>query len=146
MFYFDKNSPHVAYCDKRQEAHVLCDERIFTIYPDAVTDVCTLPFQSKNFSLVVFDPPHLIRAGKKSWLRKKYGVLSDDWRCFLQSGFEECWRVLKIGGTLIFKWNEDQISKKEVLALFSEKPLFGHTGHNSLTHWYVFFKTPKISV
>ena len=35
-------------------------------------------------------------------------------------------RVLKPGGVLIFKWNEDQIKVPQILALTPNKPLFGH--------------------
>jgi SAM-dependent methyltransferase len=44
----------------------------------------------------------------------------------LRLGFAECFRVLRPGGTLIFKWNETQVPLKEVLALTPHKPLFGH--------------------
>lgn len=76
--------------------------------------------------LVVFDPPHLHTAGQKSWLAAKYGKLGDNWRDDLRLGFAECFRVLRPGGTLIFKWNETQVPLKEVLALTPHKPLFGH--------------------
>lgn len=54
---------------------------------------------------------------------------------------DECWRVLKPGGTLIFKWAEDQVKLKEVLACFPQKPVFGHTTTKNLkTHWITFYK------
>jgi 23S rRNA G2069 N7-methylase RlmK/C1962 C5-methylase RlmI len=100
-----------------------------------------MPFDDELFNLVVFDPPHLIRAGKKSWLSAKYGKLSDSWQEDLRLGFAECFRVLKQGGTLIFKWNETQIKVREILSLTPNKPLLGHvSGRKGLTHWIVFFK------
>ena len=27
----------------------------------------------------MFDPPHLLKVGKNSWLAKKYGKLPEDW-------------------------------------------------------------------
>lgn len=39
-----------------------------------------MPFNDDQFNLVVFDPPHLIKAGKQSWLALKYGKLNEDWR------------------------------------------------------------------
>ena len=47
-------------------------------------------------------------------------------------------RVLKINGTLIFKWNEEQIKLKDVLDCFDKNPLFGNK--RSKTHWLVFIK------
>ncbi|ESK53842.1 hypothetical protein F990_03122 [Acinetobacter tjernbergiae DSM 14971 = CIP 107465] len=32
-----------------------------------------MPFNDGQFNLVVFDPPHLFKAGKKSWLALKQG-------------------------------------------------------------------------
>ena len=59
----------------------------------------------------------------------------------ISRGFAECFRVLKPGGVLIFKWNEDQIKVPEILALTPEKPLFGHpTGRHGRTHWFTFLK------
>jgi 23S rRNA G2069 N7-methylase RlmK/C1962 C5-methylase RlmI len=142
MFWFDKANPEVLYADIRDEEHVLCDGRNLAIRPDDVTDFRSLPYGDGVFNLVVFDPPHLRTAGKESWMAKKYGKLdADNWREDLASGFNECWRVLSEGGTLIFKWNETQIKLKEVLACFAEKPLFGHTTtHNLKTHWVTFYK------
>jgi hypothetical protein len=83
----------------------------------------------------------LKHAGEKSWLRAKYGVLGQDWRDELRMGFLECFRVLASDGVLIFKWAEDQVKLREVLALTPETPLFGHpTGRKGITHWMVFIK------
>ncbi|HIC7214891.1 TPA: SAM-dependent methyltransferase, partial [Burkholderia stabilis] len=98
-----------------------------------------------TFKLVVFDPPHLERAGPRSWLRAKYGALDGaTWRNDLRAGFAECFRVLEPAGVLIFKWNETQIPVREILALTDEKPLFGHqSGKRSATHWICFMKGAK---
>lgn len=42
------------------------------------------------------------------------------------------------GGTLIFKWNEEQIKLSEILKLFNEKPILGNK--RAKTHWLVFMK------
>ena len=69
-----------------------------------VADFRDMPFDDETFNLVVFDPPHLLWAGQKSFMRAQYGQLDLlTWRLDLQQGFEECFRVLKTGGTLIFK-------------------------------------------
>lgn len=43
------------------------------------------------------------------------------------------------GGTLIFKWNEDQIPVSEVLKLAPAKTLLGNRSGQK-THWIVFYK------
>lgn len=91
------------------------------------------------FNLVVFDPPHLLRAGETGWLFAKYGRLNDTWKEDLRQGFAECWRCLRNGGTLIFKWNEEQIPISEVLKLAPAKPLLGNRSGKK-THWIVFYK------
>ena len=139
MMWFDKQNQRALFGDVRSESHTLCDGRALEIKPDLVMDFTALPFDDETFRLVVFDPPHLIYAGEKSWLRKKYGSLNAQWRESLKKGFAECFRVLKPEGILIFKWNESQIKIKEVLALTDQKPLFGHpSGRKGLTHWYTF--------
>ncbi|WP_214085905.1 class I SAM-dependent methyltransferase [Photorhabdus heterorhabditis] len=141
MFYFDKSNPDVLFCDIRRESHILCDGRELNIEPDIVCDFRALPFASNSFNLVVFDPPHLCRAGENGWQRKKYGALNKTWRDDLTHGFREAFRVLKINGSLIFKWNETQIKTSEILALTDVKPVFGHlSGKQANTHWIVFYK------
>lgn len=145
MFWFDKQDDRVIFGDKRAESHILCDGRLLEIAPDVELDFTELPFLDDTYNLVVFDPPHLSVAGPKSWLAAKYGKLGDDWRNDLKAGFSECFRVLKPGGTLIFKWNETQIKVSEILALTTEKPLFGHiSGKRSNTHWISFLKPEKL--
>jgi len=141
MMWFDKTDSRAVFGDRRREQHTLCDGRTLRIEPDTLLDFRALPFADGSFHLVAFDPPHLRRAGPKSWLRAKYGVLGDDWRDDLRAGFAECFRVLADNGTLIFKWAEDQVKVREVLELTPHKPLFGHTsGRKGLTHWVVFMK------
>lgn len=105
MFWFDKNNPDVLFADVRKENHVLCDGRLLEINPDVISDFRKMDFADNSFQMVVFDPPHLHKLGKDSWMAKKYGVLFPTWENDIAAGFSECWRVLKVGGTLIFKWN-----------------------------------------
>ncbi len=115
--------------------------RTLRIEPDVLLDFRDLPYPEASFALVVFDPPHLERAGPRSWLAAKYGKLGDDWRDDLSRGLAECFRVLTPDGVLVFKWNETQVKAKEVLALTPVRPLVGHfTGHRTMTHWYIFIK------
>lgn len=142
MFWFDKENPNVVFGDIRSEEHILCDGRKLSINPDVELDFTNMhQFKDGQFQLVVFDPPHLDKLGKNSWMAKKYGVLGERWQDDIKAGFAECFRVLADGGILIFKWNETQIKTSEVLELTQEKPLFGHlSGKRSNTHWIAFMK------
>jgi SAM-dependent methyltransferase len=141
MFWFDKANPEAIFGDIREEQYALCDGRTISITPDSLMDFCALPFPDERFSLVVFDPPHLVKAGPQSWMAKKYGKLGKTWQEDLQQGFRECFRVLKVDGVLIFKWNETQIQLREILQLVGIPPLFGNkTPKNQKTHWLCFMK------
>lgn len=149
MMWFDKNHPDVIYGDKRNETITVADRshgrvdgtRTLIIEPDLQFDFRALPFDDNTFKLVAFDPPHLERAGPKSWMAAKYGKLSENWREDLRQGFKECFRVLMPEGVMVFKWNETHIKVKEVLSLTPEPPLFGQvSGRGGLTHWLVFMK------
>lgn len=145
MFWFDKDNENVLFADQRQETHILCDGRLLNIEPDIIIDFRDMPFEDEQFYHVVFDPPHLVKLGKSSWMAKKYGVLSDTWKDDIQKGFNECIRVLKPNGTLVFKWNENQIPISEILKLFSIKPLYGNKRKDAETVWLVFMKlTPQV--
>lgn len=139
MFYFNKENKDVTFMDIRKESHILCDGREIKIIPDIVADFRNIPFKDEEFDHVVFDPPHLERVGESSWLFKKYGRLNcETWPQDIKTGFEECFRVLKVGGTLVFKWNEEQIKLKDVLNLTEYKPVYGN--RKSKTHWLIFVK------
>ena len=112
MFYFDRANANVIYADSRRETHTLCDGRILNVCPDEIVDYRCLPYEDAAFNHVVFDPPHLVYAGKNSWLARKYGTLDrNTWREEITAAFAECWRVLANGGTMIFKWNEDTAAR-----------------------------------
>lgn len=146
--WFDKQNPSAVFGDIRHETLTVTDRshredgtRVLRIEPDQLLDFRNMPFADNSFKLVAFDPPHLERAGPKSWLAAKYGKLSDDWRTDIRAGFEECFRVLEPDGVLVFKWNEVQVRLSEVLALTPHKPMFGQvSGRSGMTHWLVFMK------
>lgn len=138
MFWFDRNNKNVVFMDNRELDCNLCDGRMLKVTPDIIADFRNIPFKDKSFKLVVFDPPHLIHVGEKSWLAKKYGKLGDTWKNDLSKGFLECMRVLEDNGILIFKWNEEQVKLKQILDLFPVNPLFGNK--RAKTHWIVFMK------
>ncbi|CAB5220769.1 hypothetical protein UFOVP241_29 [uncultured Caudovirales phage] len=149
MMWFDRGHHDVMYGDKRAETLTVTDRshgnadgtRTLHVNPDVLMDFRAMPFADGTFKLVAFDPPHLVRAGPRSWLAAKYGKLSQDWRDDLRQGFAECFRVLAINGVLVFKWNETQVKLRDVLSLTPHKPLFGNTsGKKAGTHWMVFMK------
>lgn len=145
MFWFNKHHPNVIYTDVREEDKGFIKDRPeFEIKPDVIMDFRALKFPDKTFKMVVFDPPHIIRFGNKSWMSQKYGMLGKTWKEDLTKGFNECWRVLEDYGTLVFKWSEAEISVKEVLSLFPFEPLFGHpTARSGNTKWFIFMKIPQ---
>ncbi|MGX7202372.1 methyltransferase [Enterococcus plantarum] len=139
MFWYDKQNKDVLYMDNRQLDDTLCDGRSLKVEPDVVADFRFMPFDDNSFYHVVFDPPHLIKAGESSWLAKKYGKLDEsNWKSDIKQGFDECMRVLKTNGTLVFKWNEDQIKLAEILKVIDYEPLYGNK--RAKTHWIVFMK------
>ena len=144
MFWFDKKNPDVVFCDNRKLDTELCDGRKLIINPDLIADFTNLPFEDDTFYHVVFDPPHLNSIGDKSWMCLKYGKLPKKWESLIRDGFNECMRVLKPNGTLIFKWSEYDIPLKTVLSVINYDPLYGHkSGKLNKTHWLAFIKDTK---
>ena len=140
MMYWDKEDTRVTFCDIRETEEIKRYGRAFEVSPDVKCDFTNLPFQDEMYSMVVFDPPHLI--GKSSgWLKLKYGHLEKDWQIMIRNGFSECFRVLKKGGYLVFKWSETDIPLTEVLKCTKHIPVFGHrTGVKMGTIWCLFIK------
>ena len=138
MFWFDKEHESALYMDNRTLDTTLCDGRKLVVNPDVVADFKNMPFDDETFCLVIFDPPHLIRAGDKSFLKAKYGRLDPTWRDDIKRGLMECWRVLKKNGTMVFKWNEEQILFSMVKDLLPCEPIIGQ--RRGKTIWLVFFK------
>ena len=145
MFWFDKSNPLTTYADCRRETHKLSNGATLVVNPDVQMDFTKMPFPDETFYLIVFDPPH-VRAGTHGWMAKKYGSLKHStWRPLIRAGMDECFRVLKPGGTIIFKWNETHYKVSEVIEALGRQPLFGHpTTQNLRTHWMTFFKEPKL--
>ena len=143
MFWFDKNNPNVLFCDNRQLEVIANDGRVFEVKPDVLCDFTDLPFPDGSFVHVVFDPPQLLYAGRGGQMELHYTRLPRDWHPVIKKGFDECWRVLKNFGTLIFKWSEHDIPLKKVLDVIGREPLYGHkSGKRSMTHWMCFVKLP----
>ena len=149
MFWYEKYEPHTTYMDIRKDTYTTMDrgkERKIEIAPDIQADFTDMPFADNTFDLIIFDPPHLIHAGKNSWLAKKYGVLDPiTGIAEVVEGFKEGIRVLKPTGTLLFKWNQDQIPFGEILRNLKNEgftPILGDK--RSKTKWTVFIKPVEI--
>ena len=150
MFWFDKQDARALYVDKREGTRIIdvgtpgtIGRTPKTVAPDMVVDFRDMPFPDETFWHVVFDPPHFHKgAGATGRIAFDFGLLDATWRDDLRAGFAECFRVLKVNGTMIFKWCEAEIPLREVLALTPERPLYGHrSGKKAQTHWVAFHKT-----
>ena len=139
MFYYDKNDERVLFCDERYFEKKFAWKTLFEVKPDLIVDFKALPFKDKSFHLVIFDPPHMIWGSEKSFMVQKYGKLNKNYKEELKRGFDECYRVLKDNGTLIFKWSESQIKLSSILECFEMKPLIMQKSSKS-SHFCVFFK------
>jgi SAM-dependent methyltransferase len=149
MMWFDKQDKRAVYHDRRNvdiqtnPNAAYKNGKVFSIRPDVCGSFDSLQFPSNTFYHVVFDPPHFIETdpNSKMLMRIQYGQLAKDWKEVIRGGFSECFRVLRVGGTLVFKWCEYDVPVSEVLSLTQEKPLYGHrSGKQSKTHWLVFLK------
>lgn len=141
MFWFDKNNPFTTYMDIREEKFEIHNKKV-NVKPDIVADFRNMPFGDEEFDLVVFDPPHLKWAGPNSIMKAQYGQLDKvTWKEDIFKGFDECMRVLRFNGTLIFKWSEVQIPVKEILDILKEASYFPSFGdQRGKTRWIVFVK------
>ena len=147
-FWFDKTDDRAMFMDKR-EGEFGTSKGPLIVAPDVVADFTDMPFPDNSFRLVVFDPPHhtakRLGSTDKGDMARRYGRLLANWRDTLRGGFAECFRVLRPEGVLIFKWYDAEIPVKDVLALTTEKPLFGHiSGKANRTHWIAFMKPNNI--
>jgi len=145
MFWFDKENASTLFIDIRNYQEFttgkVIHERSRKINPEVVMDFRCMDLPSEHFNLVVFDPPHMKSVGDNSFIAKTYGKLNEGWKKDLSKGFQECFRVLKVNGVLIFKWCEYDIPLREVLKCTTQKPIFGHpSGKQQKTHWITFFK------
>lgn len=150
--WFQKNEPHTIYCDIRSGEFDIDVKNItwgngrihhkhMEVKPDIICSFTDLPFDNESFNLVVFDPPHIVDLPKSSWTFKAYGTLESGWQDMIRKGYEECMRVLKPNGVLVFKWSDVSISTREVINAIGAEPLFGHrSGKKMNTHWMCYMK------
>ena len=144
-----KEHDNALYIDNREEPPGFHGDhgRNYSVEPDDVQDFRDLPYDDGEFNLIVFDPPHAMRENGmdqlKGILTKKYGALhAETWQADLEAGFDELFRVLSRGGTLIFKFADNAADFEDVLELAPRDPLFGTTTkkNNTETRWFVFHK------
>lgn len=149
-FWFDKKNPLVLFADKREMRETTGtgkNERLRIVSPDVIHDFREMDYPTGHFEMVVFDPPHLF-VGETSYTAKIYGALNrGTWKDDITRGFSECFRVLRAGGFLVFKWNESDILLSEILKCASYPPLFGHpSGKAQKTHWVIFQKPHPVTM
>jgi hypothetical protein len=135
MMHPNKQNPHVLYIDQRPE-----------VKPDEVQDFRRLPYEDKQFKLVIIDPPHRSDNSPDSWFTRDYGSLNKEtWKDDIKQGLSECWRVLEDYGVLVFKWNDHQYKTKHLYPLFPAEPIVQQittNGTSSKTYWFLFMKIP----
>jgi len=146
----NKEREDTLYIDKREEEPGFTGQegRTYGVQPDEIQDFRDLPYEDNSFNLVVFDPPHIVKNNGMEkltgYVTKSYGALhAETWHHDIRKGFEELWRVLKPGGTLVFKFANNDIDFKEVLDLAPVNPLFGTTTKKNSkveNRWFVFYK------
>lgn len=146
----NKRNENTLYIDNREREPGFTghEGRTYGVEPDEVQDFRDLSYNDEEFSLIVFDPPHIVRPdGMKKLtghVSRTYGALhAETWQSDLRSGFEELWRVLKPDGTLVFKFGDTDVDFQYVLDLAPMDPLFGTTTKKTSTtetRWFVFHK------
>lgn len=143
-WWWDKQHPLAVYMDKRVVPLGNEWRATWACEPDVIGDFRAMPFDDESFQLVVFDPPHIIRKNLETkWSTRFYGALNpESWQEDLRLGFKECWRVLRAGGTLVFKWSGDPA---RCSPYFPTEPMIGTRG-SSETRWFVFYKPLKARV
>lgn len=147
-WWFDKNDNDIFSIDIRQvKPGSIKIQPNWSCQPDLIASYSNMPFENNQFGLVVWDIPHKLKFDS-GLITQKYGYLGNEWEKTTRNGFLEIWRVLKLGGTLIFKYADLDIKVSTMLNLFPVKPKVGtitKKGVNN-TYFFVFYKTNELEV
>jgi len=147
--WFQKTDPGTIYMDRfkgiRQTRGLGWEAEFKEVKVDVLADNRFIPFRDNTFDLAIYDPPHRITRVRFSDFKeggiyeKKYGTLEPDfWDVDMSRAARECFRVLKPGGFLIFKWSEHDRSLQACLPLFEHLPLFGSWTQSKT--WFLVFR------
>lgn len=93
MFYFNKHDERVLFQDIRKVKTILCDGRPFEVSPDVQADFTNMPYEDGSFSMVVFDPPHLVYSREK---RQKW------WICTVLYLIRLCLLAISTSNTVLY--------------------------------------------
>lgn len=117
MWWYNKNRKGVLMMDKRKVKSGSIPGENWKCEPNIIGDYTNIPFPDNSFYKVVCDPPHKIKFDS-GIITQKYGFLGKEWKTNLKLMFDECWRILKPGGTLIIKWADVDIPPRKILQCF----------------------------
>jgi len=117
MWWYNKTRNGVLFMDKREISPGSVKGENWSCQPDLIGDYRAIPFDDETFYKVVCDPPHKIK-GDSGIITTKYGFLGQNWQDDLSKMFNECWRILKPGGSLIIKWADVDVPPRKILDCF----------------------------
>jgi hypothetical protein len=113
-----------------------------------VTFATGLPVEGRDFSLVVFDPPH-VDVGASSNMSKNYGHhTTAEIKEFVRDAAREAHCKSNPDALMAFKWNNHDVKLEKILALMDGwQPLFGQrtatrTARGNSTYWVILRRLP----
>lgn len=106
----NRDDPNVVFIDQRR-----------SVKPTIIAVWAYLPIRSGVIQGAVDDPPHMLYESKGKPMAfnfvERYGKLNPlTWKKDLAANFEELMRVLEPGAQILYKWNDNHISIRRLLA------------------------------